>query len=257
MRISWEHLSQWQSSFARRQLAFDHKVTNTPGGGVRLRSAGELHPLDVDANPFRIRLPQFVLIDVHCSHHRSPTFGIFGIAHGVLSFFLQLERRRKRLFLCHIRNLTEPVYAHSGTRADRGGAAPRAFEGMRLSPNPRVKPLCGPSCLGAVQYFSAILKCAFQAHNPCLRAGVPTRQPGMDARVHAGQCDVPLLQKGGHHERTPMGTLPIECGGEVGRISVQEGSIGRDRTQADGPGARGPRNNCASRLSETVTTSFP
>ena len=68
---------------------------------------------------------------------------------------------------------------------------------MRLSSNPRVKPLCGPSCPGAAQYFSAILKCAFQAHNPCLRAGVPTRQPGMDARVHAERCDSRSYKKGG------------------------------------------------------------
>jgi hypothetical protein len=49
---------------------------------------------------------------------------------------------------------------------------------------------------GAVGYFSAILMCVFQAHNPYLRAGVPTRQPGMDARVHAERCDVPLSQMG-------------------------------------------------------------
>jgi hypothetical protein len=34
-----------------------------------------------------------------------------------------------------------------------------------------------------------------------------------------------------------MGTLPIKCSGDVVRITLQKGSVGRNRAQADDPGA--------------------
>src|SRR5579864_2916567 len=41
----------------------------------------------------------------------------------------------------------------------------------------------------------------------------------------------------GRHERTSMGTLPIKCGGDLVRLALQKGSVRRNRTQADDPGA--------------------
>ena len=34
-----------------------------------------------------------------------------------------------------------------------------------------------------------------------------------------------------------MGTLPIECGGELVRLALQKGGVRRNSTQADDPGA--------------------
>ena len=39
-----------------------------------------------------------------------------------------------------------------------------------------------------------------------------------------------------------MGTLPIERSGDVGRITLQEGGVCRNRTQADDPGAAHSRS---------------
>src|SRR5215471_4097356 len=67
------------------------------------RALSLFQEFNLDANPLRKRLGQLVLVDVHHAHYGPPVLRFFGITHGVLRLFVELECPRERLLFCHLR----------------------------------------------------------------------------------------------------------------------------------------------------------